>query len=200
MAVSARLGAGVSDAWLVAAAQGGDAYAADALLRRYDPALLALVCALQLPNGVETHDVLQAARLGFAGAIATWRAGGAPFSAYARTCARRRAITAIDDARTGSRRILADAASLELLAQAGREPVSSHHADDPYRTLLAREQLNELVAALPTLSPRESQCLKGSLNGRAYLDLARSLGGTTKAVALAVRRARDKLAAAVELG
>jgi RNA polymerase sigma factor (sigma-70 family) len=196
-------GAAVSDACLVTAAQRGDARAADALLRRYDRVLRATVHALRLPNGVDAHDVLQAARLGLADAIAAWRPGGAPFRVFARTCARRDAITAIDKARAAQRRVLADAVSLEDLALAGREPTSDEYAPalgcDPLRTVLAREQLDAVIAVLPTLGRCEAACLKGRLNGCTYTELARSLGGTRKTVESSVRRARRKIAAALEI-
>src|SRR3954452_8185479 len=188
----------ISDACLVSAAQRGDARAADALLRRYDRALRATVHALRLPNGVDAHDVLQAARLGLADAIAAWRPGGAPFHLFARTCARRNAISAIDNARAAQRRLLADAVSLEDLALAGREPTSDEYAPalgcDPLRTVLAREQLDAVIAALPTLGRCEAASLKGWLNGCTYTELARSLGGTRKTIECSVRRARRKIA------
>ena len=157
------------------------------------------MAALRLPLGVETHDVLQAARLGMAGAIAGWRPGGAPFSIYAKTCVRRRAITAIDQARTARQCVLADAASLDALAEAGREPVSTHDASDPVKVVMAREQLRSIIVARRTLSSREAASLNGWINGVAYVDVATSLGCTKKAVALAVRRARDRLGAAADI-
>jgi len=171
-------------------------------LRRYDRALRATVHALWLPNGVDAHDVLQAARLGFTDAIAAWRPGGAPFRVFARTCARRDAISAIDKARAAQRRVLADAVSLEDLALAGREPTSDDYAPavgcDPLRTVLAREQLDAIIAVVPTLGRCEAACLKGWLNGCTYTELARSLGGTRKTVECSVRRARRKITTALE--
>jgi RNA polymerase sigma factor (sigma-70 family) len=146
--------------------------------------------------------VLQAARLGLTDAIAAWRPGGAPFRVFARTCARRDAITAIDKARAAQRRVLADAIPLEDLALAGREPTSDAYAPtfgcDPLRTVLAREQLDAAIAVLPSLGRREAACLKGQLNGCSYTELARSLGGTRKTVESSVRRARRKIAIALE--
>jgi hypothetical protein len=50
-------------------------------------------------------------------------------------------------------------------------------------------------AALPALTVRQRQALLGMLNGRSHQQLADEHGGTAKAFALALRRARDKLAA-----
>src|SRR5262245_56397594 len=90
----------VSDRWLLAAAQRGDRRATDALLRRYDAPVRAIVRGLRLPRGADPDDILQAARLGLLGAVVTWRPGRAAFADYALTCARRRALSAIDDANT----------------------------------------------------------------------------------------------------
>ena len=82
-------GARVSERWLIAGAKRGDHRAVEALPRRYDWRVLAIVRTLRLPHGVGPHDVVQAARLGVLGAIHTWRPGGASFPSYVRTCARR---------------------------------------------------------------------------------------------------------------
>jgi RNA polymerase sigma factor (sigma-70 family) len=193
-------GGPISDQWLVAAAQRGDRRAADAILRRYDRRVHAIVGELRLPRGVEPHDVIQAARLGVFGAILTWRPTGAPFHVYAKTCARRRAFSAIDDARTARRRTLTDAASLDNLAETGREPACHPWGlGDPLATALAREELAAILAALPALTARQAACLKGQLNGHSYAEVASAVGGTTKSVAMCVRRARACLVAAARL-
>jgi RNA polymerase sigma factor (sigma-70 family) len=193
----------ITDRYLVAAAQGGDRHAIESLMHRYERRVLAIVRALRLPRGVEPDDVAQAARLGLLGAIRSWRPGGPPFRRYAGICARRRAVDAIDASCTARSRALTNATSLDALAEAGHEPTialqGAPAVADPFATLLAREQLAAMGAALPTLSGREAECLKGELNGRPYPELAAGIGGTTKAVATAVRRGRHKLAAAAGL-
>jgi RNA polymerase sigma factor (sigma-70 family) len=193
-------GARVSERWLLAAARRGDRRATDALLRRYDRRVLTIVRGLRLPHGVDTHDVAQAARLGALGAIRTWRPGGSSLANYVKTCARRRAITAINDARSSRRISLAAAASLDVMVETGREIRCVGHGapaqGDPLAHVLALEQLTAMAAALPTLTPKERFCLQGELNGRSYTELAAAIDGTTRAVATAVARARRKLAAA----
>ena len=61
--------------------------------------------------------------------------------------------------------------------------------------LLAREQLDRVRAALPTLTAKERAALTAVLNGKSHQQLADEQGTTSKAVALALRRARRKLAA-----
>jgi RNA polymerase sigma factor (sigma-70 family) len=194
---------GISDRCLIAAAQRGDRHAVELLMRRYDRRVLGIVRALRLPRGVEPDDIAQAARLGLLGAIRSWRPGGPPFRRYAGICAQRRAVDAIDASCAARRQALNNATSLDALAEAGHEPTTAAHGTpavaDPFATLLAREQLAAMCAALPTLSAREAECLTGELNGRSYPELAAAIGGTTKAVATAVRRGRHKLAAAAGL-
>jgi DNA-directed RNA polymerase specialized sigma24 family protein len=63
---------------------------------------------------------------------------------------------------------------------------------------VARQQLDAVIATLRTLGRCEAACLNGWLNGLSYTDLARSLGGTRKTIESSVRRARRKLAAALD--
>ncbi len=66
---------------------------------------------------------------------------------------------------------------------------------DPVATLLTREQLGEIRAALPTLTAKERIALAGVLNDRSHRQLAAEHDTTHKAIASAVQRARTKLAA-----
>ena len=66
--------------------------------------------------------------------------------------------------------------------------------------LLAREQLDRVRAAMPTLlTAKEHAALVGVLNGKSHQQLADEQGSTPKAVQLALRRARRKLAVQEEL-
>ncbi len=66
---------------------------------------------------------------------------------------------------------------------------------DPVATLLVREQLAGVLAALSTLSAKERSLVAGALNGKSHQQLADELGSTRRAVETALRRARRKLAA-----
>jgi RNA polymerase sigma factor (sigma-70 family) len=203
MAPFTESGRRISDRWLVAAAQRGDQFALDEILRRYDARLRVIVRGFRLPPGAEPHDILQFARLGLAGAVATWRPGGAPFPIYAVICARRRAVTAVNDACTAGRRAVAEAESLDALVAAGREPAcppgGANGFADPLVIVLAREQLAAIAAATPELTPRQQACLAGQVNGLSYAEVASAIGGTKKSVAMCTQRARARLAAAVGL-
>ena len=68
---------------------------------------------------------------------------------------------------------------------------------DPESRLLVHEQLESVLAALPTLTPNEQIVLTGALNGQSYQELAPRIAGTTHAAVQAAYRARRKLAAAL---
>jgi DNA-directed RNA polymerase specialized sigma24 family protein len=72
---------------------------------------------------------------------------------------------------------------------------STSRLDQPVAVLLAREQLDGVLAALPALTAKERAALTGVLNDKSHQQLAAEQGSTRKAVALALRRARRKLAA-----
>ncbi len=73
----------------------------------------------------------------------------------------------------------------------------SNACTDPEYRLLVREELQCLVSALPTLTRSERAALAGTLNGHSHTLLGKQLGGTPKAAAQAIYRARRKLAAAL---
>ena len=60
--------------------------------------------------------------------------------------------------------------------------------------LLAREELDRVLNGLPALTTKERAALTGVLNGKSQQQLAAEQGSTPKAVELALRRARRKLA------
>jgi DNA-directed RNA polymerase specialized sigma24 family protein len=68
---------------------------------------------------------------------------------------------------------------------------SNSRLDQPVAVLLAREELDRVLTTLPTLTVRE----RAALTGKSHQQLAAEQGSTRKAVSLALRRARRKLAA-----
>ena len=72
---------------------------------------------------------------------------------------------------------------------------STSRLGQPVAMLLEREELDRVLAALPALTARERAALTGVLNGKSHQQLAAEQGSTRKAVSLALRRARRKLAA-----
>lgn len=191
---------------LLAAAQRDDERAQTELLRRYEPLVHATLRPMRLPQRVDREDIVQEARIGLLCAMRAWRPGRAAFPAFAARCIRNRVIMVLNNAGRQKHRVLNGAYSLDAPVQPtgggraldGRGFASYHElpapGPGPEATVLVREQLAAVLMALPTLTRREGQALVGMLNGRSQQQLADELGGTAKAFATALRRARDKLA------
>ena len=64
--------------------------------------------------------------------------------------------------------------------------------------MLAREQIDEIRAALSALTDKERAALTADLNGISQQQIASEHGWTEKAVHRSLRRARDKLGAREE--
>jgi RNA polymerase sporulation-specific sigma factor len=151
---------------------------------------------LYLP-GAEPDDLAQEARIGVMQAIETWTPGaGSTFESFAWNLARRRALDAVTSAMRVKRRVLNDALSLETpignvdtdgtLA----DVVLFRESDDPLRIVLAREAINELIAAMRELSPWERECVQRCrILGEPYEAV-----GSHKSVDNALQRAKKKLA------
>jgi len=196
---------------LLAAARRDDQRAQTELLRRYDPLVHATVRPMRLPQRVDREDILQEARIGLLCAMRAWRPGRAAFPAFAARCIRNRVIMVLNNAGRQKHKVLNGAYSLDAPVQQTvsgwmldmSEPASCHElaasSPGPEAVVLVREQLAAVLAALPTLTPKERQALVGMLNGRSQQQLADELGGTAKAFATGLRRARDKLAVSQRL-
>jgi RNA polymerase sigma factor (sigma-70 family) len=187
---------------LLAEAQHENQYALEELLRRYEPLVRATLRRLRLPARVDRDDIAQELRLELLAAIRGWRSDRGPFPAFAATCVRNRAIKALNTAGAEKHKLLSCALSLHAapIGMAGSEDglpccieVPSRLAQ-PEVTVLAREQLAAVCAGLSVLTHKERIALSGTLNGRSHRELAEAQGVTPKAVSLALRRARDKLA------
>jgi RNA polymerase sigma factor (sigma-70 family) len=200
-------GASPHERALLLAAQRADRGALDELLRRYEPLARAIAGRLRLPAGCDRLDIVQEARLGVLAAIRAWRPERGPFRPLAARCAKARALKAVDAAGARKHWLVSRALPLSASLPAGpgdeqvfaiplyeRLGLTSPHGD-PVATLLTREQLAEIRAALPTLTAKERIMLAGVLNDRTHRQLADEHHTTHKAIASAVARARTKLAA-----
>ena len=184
------------------------------LLRRYEPLVRAVVARVRPPYGCDREELAQEARLGLLGAIRAWQPDRGPFGAFAARCARGQVIKALDRAGARKHQLLSRALSLDPPSSrwAAGDPAgevsaaslyhvlaSNSRLDQPVAMLLAREELDRVLTALPTLTARERAALTGVLNGKSHQQLAVEQGSTRKAVSLALRRARRKLAAEAPL-
>ena len=80
-------------------------------------------------------------------------------------------------------------------ASLGEQIPSTSTDVDPLRIVIAREELDAVIAARQTMTTCERQALAGMLNDKSQRQLAAELGWSRKTVMLAQRRAREKLAA-----
>jgi len=189
---------------LLVAAQRGNRCAQEELLRRYEPLVRATVRRLRLPARVDRDDIAQEARVGLLAAIRGWRPERGPFPAFAARCVRNQTMKALNTAGAEKHKLLSCALSLHSAPIGMPNPEDqdgpTHELDVPSRfaqpesTVIAREQLAAVCAGLTVLTSKERIALSGMLNGRSHRELADAQGVTIKAVSLALRRARDKLA------
>ena len=216
--------ASVNQRALLLAAKNGHNPALEELLRCYEPLIGAIVARMHLPGGCERADIAQEARLGLLRAIRAWQPERGPFPAFAALCARNQALRALDAAGARKHQFLNRAHSLEdheprakaplklleapLAAADAHEPGESRFTvplgeqlpsagtdADPLRIVIAREQLDAVIAARQTMTVSERQVLAGMLNDKSQRQLAAELGWSRKTVMLAQRSAREKLAA-----
>jgi RNA polymerase sporulation-specific sigma factor len=177
---------------LLLAAQRHDRHAQEELLRRYQPLLRATVHRFRLPVGVDRDDVAQEARIGFLRAVDGWQPERGAFPAFARRCVRNQVLHALDSAGAEKHKLLSHAVSLDTTPEYARQ-------GDPEATVLAHEQLAALAMAMCALSDWERTALRASVNGIPHGEVAREHGATPRAVTLAARRGRRKLAARAPL-
>jgi RNA polymerase sigma factor (sigma-70 family) len=189
---------------LLVAAQRENRCAQEELLRLYEPLVCATVRRLRLPARVDRDDIAQEARVGLLAAIRRWRPDRGPFPAFAATCVRNQAMKALDAAGAEKHRPLSFAVSLHAPPIGVNDPTDQYVVAckldvpggiaQPEATVVAREQLAAVCAGISRLTSKERLALVGVLNGLSHRELAEAQGVTPKAVSLALRRARDKLA------
>jgi len=209
---------------LLRAAQDDDRPALEELSRGYEPMIGAIVALLRLPAGCERADIAQEARLGLLRAIRSWQPERGPFRAFAAICARNQALSALDAAGARKHQLLSRARSLqnrqprtkaplklletsvsasdehhpgesEFCVPLGEQLIAASTDTDPLRVVIAREQLNAMLAMVPTLTPCERLVIGGTVNDKSQRQLAAEHGLSRKAVMVAQRTAREKLAA-----
>jgi FixJ family two-component response regulator len=83
----------------------------------------------------------------------------------------------------------------EFCAPLGEQLLGTSTQADPLRIVIAREQLDAVLAARQTMTASERQVLAGMVNDKSQRQLAAEIGWPRKTVMLAQRSAREKLAA-----
>lgn len=184
--------ASLHERWLLLAAQRHDRHAQEELLRRYQPLLRAATHRVRLPAGVDRDDIAQEAQIGFLRAVDAWQPQRGAFPAFAGRCVRNQILHALDSAGAQKHKLLSHAASLDTTQLSGGR-------GDPEATVLAHEQLATLTRGMCALSDWERTALHATLNAIPHREVASEHGVTSRAVTLAARRGRRKLATRTQL-
>jgi RNA polymerase sporulation-specific sigma factor len=162
-------------------------------LRRYQPLVRATTHRVRLPAGVDRDDIAQEARIGLLRAVQGWQPERGAFAAFARRCVRNQILHALDSAGAEKHKLLSHAVSLDAT------PLCVGGRGDPEGVVLAHEQLAALAIAMRALTDWERVALQASLNEIPHREVAREYGVTPRAVTLAARRGRRKLASRTQL-
>lgn len=191
---------GLSDAEVVALAQGGMEGAAEFLLYKYRNLVRNKVRSYFL-IGAEREDLLQVGMIGLWQAIVDYRADKAiSFPAFARICIQRHIITAIKTATRQKQIPLNTSLSLESPPDESNsewslsEILTSEETVDPEELVLKREDSNLLHDMLQQmLSDFEWRVLAGYKVGKSYREIATELECKTKSVDNALARIKRKV-------
>ena len=176
-------------------------------MRRYEPLIGAILAGLRLPCGCERSDIAQEARIGLVRAIWAWRSERGPFGPFASRCARAQAINAIDAPGARKHHFLTRAVSLHSIIVRSRRPADigetafesrlherlseTRPLADPVRTVLAREQIDE-IRAIQADGKGARRAHRGSQRHLSTTGRERA-GHDREGVHRSLRRARDKL-------
>jgi len=196
-----------SDQRLLCRAQSGEHHAERLLIEIHEPLVRQVCRGFFIANG-DAGDLHQAARLGLWRAIHGWNPiRGASFQTFAMLLMRREVMMLVTASRARSQTLLNGACSLDSvdgpedgtrrgLALAERLAAPARDAADPEEMALARERIDLILSAIPTLSPHERSSLRMTLNGMSQAEVGERLGAGAKSVNNALQRARRKLNAA----
>jgi RNA polymerase sigma factor (sigma-70 family) len=130
-------------------------------------------------------------------------ARGSSFRAFAVLLMRREVMMLVTASRAHNQEVLNRACSIDGpdghergrdgLALTELLPAPRRDAADPEAVVLARERLESILAALPTLSDHERGSLRMTLNGMSQTAVGQCVGVGPKSVNNALQRARRKL-------
>ena len=154
------------------------------------------------PRGCEREDLAQEARIGLIAAIRAWRPERGPFPAFADRCVTNQALLAVELCARNKHQLLSQAISLEGVhaprVKSGGDGLALRLLDalaatgggwDPESHFLVREQLDGVLRALPTLTPKERHSLVGILSGESYEALGRAVAAPQGGIASGGSRA-----------
>ncbi|MCM1498590.1 MAG: RNA polymerase sporulation sigma factor SigH [Clostridium sp.] len=187
-----------SDEEIIALIRQGNEEAIEYLLKKYSPLVKKSIRTLYL-IGADTEDLSQEGMIGLFKAIQNYQGdNSASFYTFAKICIDRQIYTAIKASNRKKHsplnsyisfysRMNEEEAELIENLEAGNE-------SNPEHVVLDRENTMHIEGLLQEhLSKMEKEVLSLYLEGRAYADIAQTLGKPIKSVDNAVQRIRDKV-------
>jgi RNA polymerase sporulation-specific sigma factor len=176
-------------------AQRGDSEAVEYLLKKYKKVVLSCANHYYLP-GAEKEDLIQEGMITLYQAILDYDHEH-PFPVFARTCVKRKMITAVNSYNKQKHTILTNAFSLgkpiyedEVETYIDRIPDKN---TDPCDLVVAKAEREETLKRVQkTFSHFEKQVFEHFVNGLRYKEIANVLGVGAKSVDNALQRIREK--------
>ncbi len=183
------------DSLLVQAYRDGDQSAADILLNKYKPMVLARARELYLAGG-DQEDLLQEGMLGLFRAIREYDPGrDTAFLTYAWLLVSRQMYSAIEAAGRKKHQVLNQSVPISELEEGGGD-LQLGAVRSPEDIFFSRENARTLLKRIEEkLSPMERQVLKLYLEGENYQQISTALGKPPKSIDNALQRIRSKVAA-----
>ncbi len=190
----------LSDEALVAAAQGGDSDAMDAMLIRYKNFVRAKARSYFLV-GADHEDIVQEGMIGMYKAIRDFRPErNACFRAFADLCITRQIITAIKTATRQKHIPLNTYVSLNRQLTDGEgertlmEVLGKDEGANPESMMISQEDFASIRERLSSvLSDLEMAALSGYISGKSYQEISEQSGYHLKAIDNALQRVKKKL-------
>ena len=168
----------------------------DQLIVELRPIAYAAARGYYLPGG-EAEDLVQEAFLGIIEAVRDYNpTHGTRRESFAFHCARRKVIDAVKAATREKHRAFNHSLRVATDHEGNTVPSTDllpSTAPDAHRTVVAREELAEVVELLPRLSALERASALGFAVGQSYIEIADAAGVDHKQVDNALQRARRKL-------
>jgi RNA polymerase sporulation-specific sigma factor len=196
----------LTDCELVERYNAGEKRAADVLLRRHRG--IAYWVASEYPSGWYTHDDLeQEGLIAISKAIGDYEPdAGLSLRNFLFLCVRRQIISALKKASRGKHSPLNGAVNFEWKSTTDGSAMTLFDvlpgpaSLDPLSQIISKEQMAELYNFFAgRLSEMESDSIRLRLEGYDYEEIAEAIGVSCKSVDNALMRARQKLAAHMQL-
>jgi len=191
----------LTDEQLVKMSREGSETAEEILIDKYKGLVRAKAKAYFM-IGAEAEDVVQEGMIGLVKAIRSFdEEREASFKTYAGTCINNQIIKAIQKADREKNHPLNEAISLDnKVAGDGDEALTigdilrASMLDEPEEMVIYEDSLERLgELSRKTLSPLETQVLRGKIQGKTYQEIAEELGKSPKTIDNATQRIRKKI-------